>query len=103
MNALQGDFLTYPPVNFGYVKNHAEKVKVPNWTPQKMAMFKSLNKITYSILFFFKKKVRVLDFSKEFEHSHFYGCPVECCRGPFFVKQPKGNQARCLLPLYVPF
>ena len=41
-----------------------------------MAMFKSLNKITYSLLFFFKKKVRVLDFSKEFEHSHFYGCPV---------------------------
>ena len=25
---------------------------------------------------------------------------LECCRGPFFLKQLKGNQARCLLPLY---
>ena len=30
-------------------------------------------------------------------------CRLECCRGPFVLKQPKGNQAACLLPLYVPF
>jgi len=41
-----------------------------------VALFKSLNKITYSILFFFKNKFRVLDFSKEFELSHFFGCTV---------------------------
>ena len=28
---------------------------------------------------------------------------VECCRGPFLLKQLDGNQARCLLPLYFPF
>ena len=28
--------------------------------------------------------------------------PLECCRGPFFLKKIKGNQARSSLPLYFP-
>ena len=51
--------------------------------------------------FFFFDSILGQHFQMNYQLPH--SSELECCRGPFFLKQPKGNQARCLLPLYVPF